>query len=215
MPSPNLFTVDIATAIKFCLLIYHHLRYYSWSAIVRGAVMFSLSNEASVVSNIARKHYGVRGMSYDIDRIKDANEQRYFCDIRGKWGVDRMYWYIQQGDDLMRHRPIRWSFNRVYQRIPSSHAELQVESRLQECESAEAPRHPRAGIVRTLCTLNTDLSAIPKKCFKRQRRRGTNGKLFRYWQLDYELVLTIQSGPMLFSLNCDGKEYSSVAVNYQ
>ena len=49
--------------------------------------MFHLADEASVVSNISPKHYGVRALMFDIDLVRDADEEQMLRERLGKWGV--------------------------------------------------------------------------------------------------------------------------------
>ena len=175
--------------------------------------MFNLKSEASVVSNIAPKHYGVAALRLDIDPTKDAGEPQHVSERSGKSGVMVMTWYIHQGDDLMRARPIEFHFFKEYAERPS-HGELQDESVLLECESAEAPRHPREGLTKPNCTLKTDLSVIPEEFYEKRWRQESNGNVVKWWELYYKLVVTIQSGPMLFSIDCRGRQYGAVAAQY-
>ena len=150
---------------------------------------------------------------FPIDPVKDAGEKQLYSHLNGMWGVRRMNWYIEQGDDLMRARPIEFDFFREYDVNPS-HDDLQVTSVLLECESAKAPLHPRDELLKTNCTLTTDLSVVPKEYFEKKLRRDSDGKMIIWWELHFKLVVTIQSGPMLFSLKCRGKEYGAVTTKY-
>ena len=124
-----------------------------------------------------------------------------------------MKWYIHQGDDLKRARPIEFDFFRDYREDPSKE-DLQDEITLEECEIAHAPRHPREALLKKTCTLRSDLSVVPKELFERKWRLDSDGNHVNWWELHYKLVVTIQSGPMLFSINCHGQEYGVVAATY-
>lgn len=119
---------------------------------------------------------------YPVDPVKDAGEKQLYSNLRGQWGVRRMNWYIEQGDDLMRARPIEFDFFREYNENPS-HDDLQVTSVLLECESAKAPLHPRDELLKTNCTLTTDLSVVPKEYFEKKSRRDSDGKMIKWWEL--------------------------------
>ena len=150
---------------------------------------------------------------YSIDPILEKGEKQLYNSHTGKWGVNRMTWYIEKGDDLQRARPIEFEYFRSYDENPSDD-ELQVEDRLWECDREVAPRHPKEGLLKLNCTLKTDLSVVPKHFFEKRSRRDSDGKMIKWWELHYKLVVTIQSGPMLFSLKCRGKEYAAVAADY-
>jgi hypothetical protein len=47
--------------------------------------------------------------------------------------------------------------------------------------------------------------------FKKRKRRSDG---MEYWELHYNLVVTIQSGPMQFSLEVGGKEYGKVEAEF-
>lgn len=113
----------------------------------------------------------------------------------------------------MRARPIEFDFFREYDENPS-HDDLQATSELLECESAKAPLHPRDDLMKTNCTLKTDLSVVPKEFFEKKSRSDAHGNRIKWWELHYKLVVTIQSGPMQFSINCRGKQYGSVTTKY-
>ena len=174
--------------------------------------MTDLKTEASVVSNVAPKHYGVAAVAINPD-AKDMGEPLVTFERSGKRGVDKMTWYIHQGDDLMRARPIEFDFFKEYSENPS-HSELQEEHVLLECDNAQAPRYPREGHLSPNCTLRTDLSVIPKDFFEKRVRRDSDGNVIIWCELSYKLVVTIQSGPMLFSISCRGKRYGAVTTNY-
>ena len=175
--------------------------------------MYNLPTEASVISNIAPKHYDICTVSTDIGFAEDMKEKPFFFQHSGKWGVQIMTWYIHQGDDLMRARPIEFDFFYEYAENPA-HEQLQHEIVLMECESVQAPRHPRGDIMRKNCVLKTDLSQVPKKYFDKRSRILMDGGIYHYCELRYKLIVTIQSGPMLFSLSCQGKQYGAVMANY-
>jgi hypothetical protein len=52
---------------------------------------------------------------------------------------------------------------------------------------------------------------VPKDLFKK-KKRSSDGE--EYWQLHFKLLVTIQSGPMVFSLEAGGKEYGQVGAEY-
>lgn len=208
----------------------------SWSAIVRGAVMSQLPSEASVTSNVAPKHYGVSARSI-YDPIRDANEKKHYDRYEDVYRVDKMTWYIQKGDDLLRARKIVFPFYRTWEPNPS-HSDLQIEETLLQCDLDQAPEHPKegkgclhssafrhclapadranffSGVVVKNCTLKTDLSVVPVDAFKKRSRAADDGEEVKYWELHYKLLVTIHSGPMLFSIVSGGKEYGQVGTDY-
>lgn len=62
----------------------------------------------------------------------------------------------------------------------------------------------------TNCTLETDLSQIPKRFFV---RRETNGVLFT--EIMHNIIIeNLPSGLMKFSVEVGGQEYSAVQATY-
>lgn len=72
-----------------------------------------------------------------------------------------------------------------------------------------------ADVVIKNCSLKTDLSVIPTTQFKKKSRVSrVDGSTLQWWELHYKLLVTIQSGPMLFSIQCGGKEYGQASTEY-
>lgn len=193
--------------------------------------MFQLPSQASVVASVASKHYGVSAHT-SYDQKIDEGQDKWWSEEYEKWQVDRMTWYIEKGDDLERSRKIEFPFYWIFPPNPS-HDLLQVNSVLLECSLDDKPVHPQEGksfflgtpyfftqlrgppdVVKN-CTLSIDLSVIPESQFKKKSRISSeNGTLMQWWELHHKMLVTIQSGPMLFSMQCGGKEYGSVSTEY-
>jgi hypothetical protein len=105
--------------------------------------MSQLPSEASVMSNVAPKHYGVSA-ARDYDPVRDANQRKYYDEFEDVWRCSAMTWYIKKGDDLLRARKIEFPFYRAFEPNPSN-AELQITSSLLECSLDNAPDHPKDG----------------------------------------------------------------------
>lgn len=136
--------------------------------------------------------------------------------------------FLPQGDDLLRSRKIAFPFYQTFKPDPSD-SELLVENELIECSIDKEPTHPKpgtyilstlgvsepgltfAGVTTKNCRLKSDLSSIPKELFKRMKQEPYGGE---YWELHYKLLVSIESGPMVFSLEIGGKEYGQVLADY-
>ena len=70
------------------------------------------------------------------------------------------------------------------------------------------------GHTSTNCILKSDLSMVPKESFKNKSQINKDGKRFTWWEVHYKLLVKIESGPMVFSLLCGGKEYGKVGAEY-
>jgi len=173
-----------------------------------GAVLSQLPQEASVTSNVAPKHYGVCGGNiYDASR--DEGQSKYLDEYEDVWRCHVMTWYIKKGDDLLRSRKITFPFYQKFKPNPSK-SELLVESELLECSIDREPVHPKDGVTSRNCNLKADLSSVPKEVFKR-KKLGATGE---YWELHYNLLVSVESGPMIFSLEIGGKQYGQVSADY-
>lgn len=194
--------------------------------------MSQLPSEASVIASIAPKHYGVACRSTYHEK-EDAGQTKYWDNEYELWRVNKMTWYIEKGDDLVRARKIEFPFFRSFSPDPSAE-DLIITETLHECALDIKPLHPRSGksstqvehvdfladtvnidVVTKNCTLKTDLSVVPKSHFKKKSRISrTDGSTLHWWELHYKLLVTIQSGPMLFSIQCGGKEYGQASTEY-
>ena len=62
----------------------------------------------------------------------------------------------------------------------------------------------------TVCTLEVDLSVIPKEKFV--PKVGINGK--SYFRLTFELLMSMQSASILFEFDVDGVVYQDVSAHF-
>lgn len=105
--------------------------------------MSQLPSEASVTSNVALKHCGVSARLI-CDPVRDASQKKHYDRYEDVYRVDRMTWYIQEGDDLLRTRKIEFPFYWSLEPNPSLR-ELQIEISLLECALEQAPEYPKEG----------------------------------------------------------------------
>ena len=61
-----------------------------------------------------------------------------------------------------------------------------------------------------MCTLTTDLNAVPRSLFTRL----TTTKGIEFDNLDFELHMKIESAQMVFELRVDGIKYGSVQAEF-
>lgn len=65
----------------------------AWSAIVKGAVLSRLPQEAKVISNVAEKHYGVSA-NYPWEDLRDAGQEKIWDKWEEIYRVKKMEWFI-------------------------------------------------------------------------------------------------------------------------
>ena len=84
-----------------------------------------------------------------------------------------------------------------------------VEDDLIGCEVDEAPPAMTKELT-NVCTLTTDLNAVPKSLFTRL----TTSKGIEFDNLDFELHMKIESAQLCFELRVDGIKYGAVQADF-
>ncbi|KAK4182907.1 hypothetical protein QBC35DRAFT_419950 [Podospora australis] len=180
----------------------------AWAAIVKGAALSSLPQKAKIVSSSSTKHYGT--LSNDrYDSVLDAGVPKVWDRHYGFSRAPRMTWYIKIGDDIQRDQRIKFPF---YRSIDVNHHpdDLIFQSILYECVEKHAPLHEFGQPVHQNCTLVSDLRNIPRNLFN--MKRGVDGEL--YYDVNFDLVITLKSALMEFSLEFDGKPFGTVSPKF-
>ncbi|KAE8151683.1 actin-like ATPase domain-containing protein [Aspergillus avenaceus] len=178
----------------------------AWSAIVSGAVLHGLDIN-HVESRIARRNYGVAYDTLYIHGVHESNE-KYWDDLRERYKVqDRMKWYIKKFSKISENEPIKTPFIRTIRTIRVDH--ILFEDNLLFCNNDSPPDKKNKDCMR-LCTLETDLSTVPRQLFHRKR----TSKGVEYWEVQYELVITPTSATLLFELKFNGVAYGCVRAKY-
>jgi hypothetical protein len=120
-----------------------------------------------------------------------------------------MTWYIYRGEDLKRQQVIKFPF---YRSLPEDYSpeDLIFNDELIQSESKSPPTYPTPRTTSTNCVLTSDLRSVDESKFKKCVSR----KGIPYYEVHYDLVVTIQPAVMKFSLEIRGKEMGSVTANY-
>jgi hypothetical protein len=120
-----------------------------------------------------------------------------------------MTWYIFKNEDLKRDQKIKFNF---YRSLKENYADNQLifHDALIIDDNIRPATYPKAGVTKTNCILKADLRNVDRSQFK--KRLGVNG----IWYVDvyYDLVVTIKSAQMKFSLEIKGEELGAVDANY-
>ncbi|KAF7958371.1 hypothetical protein EAE96_001920 [Botrytis aclada] len=177
----------------------------AWSAIVKGAVLTCLPQKVMVVSAQSTRHYGISANRTYHD-VEDRGYPK-FMNAYGKWKTPRMTWYIQRGEDLQRPQKIHFSFYRVLHKL--SDETLIFEENLHHCELVSAPVRPDPTVV-VNCSLKVDLRGVNRATIREKIDRFGE----QCWDVYFDLVVTINSAIMMFSLEYNGKEMGSVEAKY-
>ncbi|KAF1812575.1 actin-like ATPase domain-containing protein [Eremomyces bilateralis CBS 781.70] len=177
---------------------------YAWTAVVRGAVLRGLEG-SMVISRRSRWHYGTSYATV-FDATRHPMEDRYWSPLWERWMVsDRMQWHIAKDQQVSEHNPISFHYTRNFRPGQS----LIVEDELIGCNDDDAPDAYHKELT-TVCTLRTDLNAVPRSLFTRL----TTTKGVEFDNLDFTLDMRIESAGLTFELKVDGVRYGVVAAKF-
>ena len=120
-----------------------------------------------------------------------------------------MTWYINQGDDLLREQTIRFPFFRT---LSENYTDDQLifKDELTQSDAKIAPIHASPTTTKLNCILTADLRSVDRAEFK--KRKGVDGLM--YYDVHYDLAITIQPATMKFTLEIKGKEMGTIQANY-
>ncbi|KAI9888220.1 MAG: hypothetical protein M1814_000956 [Vezdaea aestivalis] len=177
---------------------------YAWTAVVRGAVLRGLEG-SMVVSRRSRWHYGTSYATV-FDEERHPVMDRYWSPLWERWMVsDRMQWHIAKGEQVSERKAVSFHYTRNFRPGQS----LVVEDDLIACDADTAPDAYKKGLI-NVCTLTTDLNAVPKGLFTRL----TTTKGIEFDNLDFTLDMTIDSASLIFELKVDGVRYGKVIAKF-
>lgn len=177
---------------------------YAWTAVVRGAVLRGLEGNM-VISRKSRFHYGTSYATV-YDEEKHSVTERYWSPLWERWMVsDRMQWHIAKGDAISPLSPIAFHYTRNFRPGQS----LVVTDDLIACEADEPPAAYTRDLVH-VCTLTTDLNAVPRSLFTRL----TTTRGVEFDNLDFTLEMIVDSAGLGFELKVDGVRYGRVEAEF-
>ncbi|KAM3531231.1 hypothetical protein MY4038_004568 [Beauveria bassiana] len=177
---------------------------YAWTAVVRGAVLRGLEGNM-VISRKSRMHYGTSYATvYDEDR--HSVSERYWSPLWERWMVsDRMQWHIAKSESLSPLSPIAFHYTRNFRPGQS----LIVTDDLIACDADEPPTAFTRDLI-NVCTLTTDLNAVPRSLFTRL----TTTRGVEFDNLDFTLEMIVDSAGLGFELKVDGVRYGRVEAEF-
>ncbi|CAF9941038.1 MAG: hypothetical protein HETSPECPRED_002852 [Heterodermia speciosa] len=120
-----------------------------------------------------------------------------------------MFWYINFGEDMRRDQKITFPFVR---RLTENYSpsNLIFENDLLECSLLGAAKYPKKGVTSTNCSLVANLTTISSGYIK--SRVDVGG--IRYFDVEYNLIVSTKTVIMKFSLEIDGRKISNVETSY-
>ncbi|KAH7139869.1 Hsp70 family protein-like protein [Dactylonectria estremocensis] len=163
----------------------------AWAAIVRdlrGAALSKMPRKAEVVSVCSDRHLGVEAMC-PFDPMLDKDQPT------------SMTWYIYKDEDLRRDQTIKFPFFRTIEQAYNPQDLIFCDT-LWECGDRVAPDHRCKGEkIKSNCVVTSDLREIDASNFTRK-------------MVHYDLVISVASANLNFSLEVKGKAMGSMQVQY-
>lgn len=120
-----------------------------------------------------------------------------------------MTWYIYRGADIKKDQRIKFPFCRHLLQS-CNESELVFKFALVQSEFHNAPTFPAKLATRTNCEVTSNLRSVGRGKFTKKVGKDGNN----YFEVDCDLVITMQDALMKFSLEIDGEELGSVTANY-
>jgi len=162
---------------------------------------------ATVTSTVATRHYGVCALS--PVEAGDEGQPTIWDSFKQRDRILKMTWYIFQGDDIERDQEIKFRF---YRAIKSDYTEndLIFEDELIQSEAINPPKYPGQGATKANCNLTADFRKVPNTQFHSEVDKNGRG----YYEVHYDLVVTLKTASMRFSAQIDGRDVGSVDAKY-
>ncbi|OAA67495.1 Hsp70 family chaperone [Cordyceps fumosorosea ARSEF 2679] len=177
---------------------------YAWTAVVRGAVLRGLEGNM-VISRKSRMHYGTSYATV-YDEKEHAVSERYWSPLWERWMIsDRLSFFVSKGESLSPLSPIGFHYTRNFRPGQS----LIVTDDLYACDADEPPTALTRDLIR-VCTLTTDLNAVPRSLFTRL----TTTRGVEFDNLDFTLEMIVDSAGLSFELKVDGVRYGRVEAEF-
>lgn len=111
-----------------------------------------------------------------------------------------------QGDTLSTDTPVSFHYTRNFRPDQS----LIVSDDLIACDSDGEPPASYTKDLISVCTLTTDLGAVPKSLYTRL----TTTRGVEFLNLDFTLEMVVESAGLAFELKVDGYRYGRVEVEF-
>ncbi|TWU72224.1 hypothetical protein ED733_003541 [Metarhizium rileyi] len=182
----------------------------AWAAIVKGAALSKLPQQAAVTSISSTKHYGTAAWSiYDPHRDAGQATQIQKDGSERVEKSSKMSWFIHIGDDIRRDQKVKYTFIHILEEDDFG-KEMVFSCELWECQDRTPPVYPsKSRNLKTNCIVKWDATGIPiSKCVQ---RTGPNGKVF--YDLFFDLIVTLESALMTFSVEFEGRTMGSVEAD--
>lgn len=212
---------------------------YAWTAVVRGAVLRGLEG-SMVLSRRARFHYGTSYATVYDEAKHSVSERYWSPLWERWMVSDRMQWHIAKDDSISPLSPIAFHYTRNFRpgqslivtddliacaadEPPESYARgggsgfgggafgKGAQNRSSEnVGGGDDGADGNGNNLIHVCTLTTDLSAVPRSLFTRL----TTTRGVEFDNLDFTLEMVVDSAGLGFELKVDGVRYGRVEADF-
>ncbi|KAH0566440.1 hypothetical protein GP486_000152 [Trichoglossum hirsutum] len=179
----------------------------AWGAIVKGAVLSQMPQEAVITSVVAPRHYGVTANNI-YRESEDAGQPKIWDKYECIHRVSKMTWFIIRGDDILRDKRIEFPF---YRRLAVDYKpeDLIFVDELLESDVREPFKYPSDGVTILNCKLTADLRKVPRTEFR--EKVSVDGT--PYISINYKLFV-VTGASLIFGMTVNGKDIGSVNVDF-
>ncbi|PKY02863.1 actin-like ATPase domain-containing protein [Aspergillus campestris IBT 28561] len=186
-----------------------------WTAVVRGALLKALGEmvpsaiSTSVVSRVARKHYGTTKAIKFMEGVHNS-QKKYWNYFHGEYHIQVMEWFIKKGDSIRETVPVITTWHE--RQLKSNGAWDSIQVTLYELDS-HMGKDPPLYFNRSMkkhADLNPPLSKIQKG--RLPIVKGTDGE--DYYHIQYEIHAAYFSAHCQYSLWYEGVNHGDVKVDY-
>jgi hypothetical protein len=180
---------------------------HAWSAVAVGALIHRLEGASIVKSRIARRHYGVLTRAYWEEgthslacRTWDADEEAWYAD-------NVIQWHVFKGQSMISDKCISMPFYITGKEATESEIVTMIVSDEDEAPLEFVPTEK----TRKLCSINADLSSVPRKSWKTRKTTQANKYVF----LSHSVGLTFGPGGLLFDVRVGQDVVGTARADYE
>ncbi|EHL02286.1 putative Heat shock 70 kDa protein 12A [Glarea lozoyensis 74030] len=126
--------------------------------------------------------YVTTSPSHQYKESEDAGQEKWWDSYEGFYRVQKMTWYLNYDDDLVREKRIEFAF---YRSLPKDYQpeDLIFDDQLLECAQIDAPKYPTAGVTKVNVKLRSDLRKVPKEAFEHKVTSGGTAYVVIWYKL--------------------------------
>lgn len=182
----------------------------AWTAIAQGAALHGVGVKM-VTQRKSRYNYGiVLRVPYDPAKHSEAHRV-WDRSLRKHFVNDTMRWFVQKNEDVAETQAIKVPVYRDWPKktFPPANM-LKWSTTLYANSDADPPVMRHGGAMTAVCSMDVDLSDVPKHRFKTVLRADGH----RYKELHFSLEMHIESANLKFKMMIDNEQLGSVTAKF-